>query len=95
MNKLSYTLEHNQMSALEGLAYWVANENYIRERFGNDEPEIKICTDTITKCIFPECDQLKIPFWVQNTVICFAENWRRYKTEYLSSFLKTKNILQK
>lgn len=89
---LSYTLTKEQYKKLEGLAYWIANENYMRERFGDDEPEIQKCKKTICDCIFPELDALKVPFWVQNTVICFSENWSRYKSEYLNYFLKTKNI---
>ena len=89
---LEYTLNRDQYNALAGLAYWIADENYIRERHGAGDPEIAVCRDTITKSIFPDLDRLRVPFWVQNTVICFAENWREYKQRYLSEFLKGKNI---
>lgn len=90
--KLEFYANKEQRNALEGLAYWVADENYIRERFGRDDAEIKICHDTICKCIFPECDRLGIPFWVQNSVVAIGENWRRYKENYFSSLCKEKNI---
>lgn len=89
---LYFKCTKEQRKALEGLAYWVADENYIRERFGENDPDIKTCHDTITKCIFPECDRLNIPFWVQNSVICIGENWRKYKEFYFSTLLAEKNI---
>lgn len=90
---LSFIYTKEQEKALESLAYWVADVHYIKERYGKD-PELITCDKTIQLCCFPECDRLKIPFWVQNTVICFAENWRQYKEMYLCDFLKTKNIIR-
>ena len=92
MKKLEFYANTEQKRALEGLAYWVADENYIRERHGESDPEIKTCRDTILNCIFPECDALKIPFWVQNSIICIAENWRQYKNFYLRDLCAKKNI---
>lgn len=82
-----------QTSSLEALAYWVADESYIRERFGTKDPEIEICKRTISECVFPECDRLKIPYWVQNCVICFAENWRAYQSFYLKNAMESKGIV--
>lgn len=92
MKKFEFRGNREQRKVLYGLAYWVANENYLRERFRDDEPELQRCRNTILNCLVPECDKLKIPFWVQNTVICFAEDWRRYKANYLDLYLKGKNI---
>lgn len=88
---MTYTLTMEQYSALEGLAYWVANASRMRERYGNDEPELQVCNKTISS-VFDTLDKMNVPFWVQNTVIVFAEDWRRYIGEYLSSYLKTRNI---
>ena len=89
---LNAKISREQFSELQGLSYWVADLNYIKERCGEDDPELKHCRDTIEKIIFPKLDKLNVPFWVQNTVICFSENWRRTKEEYLSNFLKSKEI---
>lgn len=89
---LTYTLTRDQLSALEGLAYWKADLHYMREKWGENEPELQRARATIEKCCFPELDRLKVPFWVQNTVLCWAENWRNTKTEYFTDFLKRKNI---
>ena len=89
---MEFTLNRIQFSALEGLAYWVADLHYMRERFGDDEPELKRARATIEKCCFPELDRLQVPFWVQNSVVVWAENWRNTKTEYFTDFLKRKNI---
>ena len=89
---MEFTLNRIQFSALEGLSYWVANLHYMRERFGDDEPELKRARATIEKCLFPQLDRLQVPFWVQITVIVWAENWRNTKKQYLTEFLKSKNI---
>ena len=91
MNKLSFDANREQTNALQGLAYWIADNAYIIERYGADDPERENVKKTISMA-FDELDTLRVPFWVQNVVICFAEDWRRYKAAYLSAFLKTKNI---
>lgn len=88
---LQFNANQKQRKALEGLAYWIADRAYIAERYGNDDPEITTCAETI-KSIFDECDRLAIPYWVQNAVIIFAENWRHYKTEYLDNVMKSRKI---
>ena len=89
MNEI--TLTPRQYNALEALAYWIADVNYITERFGADDPEHERAHKTV--CMwFEDLDRLQVPFWVQNTVIFWAEDWRRYKTEYLDNYLKSKNI---
>lgn len=88
---LQFTADHKQSNLLKGLAYWIADRAYLSERYGHDEPEIIIADEAIHTS-FDECDALKIPYWVQNNVIIFAENWRRYKSEYMTEYLKKKNI---
>lgn len=90
---LNFKANHAQRAALEGLAYWVADSRYIRERYGDEEPELLRCADTLSKCIFPELDRMGVPFWVQNAVICFSEDWRRFKSCYLWDAMREKNIL--
>lgn len=88
---LAYTLTRDQFSALEGLSYWVADVAYMRERWGDNDPELTRARATIENS-FPMLDRLGVPFWVQNTVICWAEHWRNTKRQYLTDFLKSKNI---
>lgn len=92
MKKYDITITKEQYKKLEGLAYWIADAHYIRERFGDTEPELKTCHDTIS-CIFDELDAIKTPFLVQNVVIAFSENWRRYKEEYLRTYLENRGIV--
>lgn len=81
-----------QRNALEGLAYWIADSNYIKERCGASDPEL-IQVDKTIKLIFSELDALGVPFWVQNSVVFFASDWRRYKSNYVEQWLlKNKNI---
>lgn len=89
---LRFTCTKEQKKQLEGLAYWIADASYIKERFGYDEPELKVCRDTLEKSIFPELDKLNVPFWVQNAVMAWAENWRKYKSEHMIDALAKKGI---
>ncbi len=66
-------LNKKQFAELEGLSYWIADLHYMRERFGDDEPELIRCRKTI-ELSFDVLDSLGVPHWVQNTVICWAEN---------------------
>lgn len=98
MEKLEYVLTERQYHALSGLAYWIADGKYFRER--NDPEtlptyhgELEKIRKTVGMC-FDECDKLKIPFWVQNAVICFAEDWRRYKETYMDKYLEKRNIFR-
>ena len=83
---MTYTLNRDQFSALEGLAYWIADLHYMREKWGDDEPEVQRARDTVEKCRFPSLDRLAVPF-------CWAEDWRNTKKEYLKQVLERKNIL--
>lgn len=81
---MKYSVTRTQYKKLEGLAYWIAESAYTRERAG----EVKKTVDTTIRELFNECDRLQIPFTVQNAVIEFGRNWRRYKSEYLTSILE-------
>lgn len=47
-----------------------------RERGKLDEYEDRRTGDTI-RAIFDALDRLGVPYWVQNAVCCWAEDWRR------------------
>lgn len=79
---LKFKVNHEQKNALEGLAYWIADSAHMRERYGDNEPELQICADTLENSIFPRLDALQVPFWVQNAVIAYAQDWRRYTDCY-------------
>lgn len=89
---LTGTLTKEQYNEILALAYWIADTQYIQERFGADNPELDRCRKTLTECVFPSLDELQVPFWIQNAVICWAENWRNYVGGYVMNFLKSKNI---
>lgn len=59
------------------LAYWIADKSYCEERYGATVDGTERAHKTITQCIFPALDRLKVPFWVQNRVIVWAEDWRK------------------
>ena len=93
MNKLYYKVPNIEIkNALAGLAYWVADISYIRERFGTNNNEF-ISADKSVKLCFESLDRLGVPFWVQNSVVAFADDWRRYKSCYMENWLfKNRNI---
>lgn len=85
--------DREQSLALEGLAYHIADLEYMKERFGRDDAELSGIRKTISLC-FDQLDRLQVPFWVQNSVIAFASDWRRYKSVYMRPWLEShRNIL--
>ncbi len=93
MKRLEFIATTVQRNELEALAYRIADIAYMREKYGNDEPEITVSRKTIEDCIFPKCDALCIPYWVQNSIIAWAENWRRTKAESLQYAMRQKGII--
>lgn len=89
MDKLAYVVNRSQMDALEGLAYWHADKQYLIERYGREDAryEIEQAHNTIMG-LFAALDRLAVPFWLQNVVLAFSEDWRRYKSRYLSAYLE-------
>ena len=75
-----------QRNAIEGLAYHVADAAYISERYSLDDPEYIVAHNNTLYC-FAELDLLGVPFWVQNSIIAFAGDWRQYKRESMSEWL--------
>lgn len=68
-------------NALSGLAYRIADNTYMIERYGRTDVETELKQNHVTICgLFDDLDALRVPYWVQNTVICWAEDWRRYKS---------------
>lgn len=86
-----FTATREQSTALAALAYHVADYYYISERYGSSDPEAHKA-DANVKDMFNTLDRLEVPFWVQNAVVAFATNWRRYKSVYMNSYLKSKGI---
>ena len=93
MQSLQFTLTQEQYNALSGLAYRIADNAYMLERYGAKDSEIERAENhkTITG-LFDQLDALRVPFWVQNTIICAFENWRRYKTEYVYQVLECRGV---
>ncbi len=91
---MNFICTDRQCKELEGLAYWIADTSYIKERYGRSDPELVTCRKTIEECVFPTLDKLQVPLWVQNAVIFWAENWRGYKSNSMWTALKGKGIIR-
>lgn len=87
----SYTTTREQRDELEGLAYWIADRAWSRERGELDEYEERRTGDTI-RAIFDALDRLGVPYWVQNAVCCWAEDWRLTMRENLRDAMRAKQI---
>ena len=88
----SYTATREQRDELEGLAYWISDRAWSRERGKLDEYEDRR-TDTTIRAIFDRLDRLGVPYWVQNAVICWAEDWRRTMREDLRDAMRARSII--
>lgn len=93
MGKLHFAVNQEQYNALQGLAYRVADNAYMIERYGvRDTEQERQDNHKIIVDLFEKLDLLQVPFWVQNNVICYFENWRRYKTDYLYQCLESRGV---
>lgn len=86
-----YTATPRAAQELEGLAYWIADRAWSRERGKLDAYEDRRTGDTI-RAIFDVLDRLGVPYWAQNAVICWAEDWRRTMREDLRDAMRAKQI---
>lgn len=90
---LHYELSQENYNKLCGLAFRIADNQYMIERYGIKETETERAQNHKTICmLFEELDAAGVPFWVQNNSIAFGENWRRYKTERLYYWLRARGV---
>ena len=89
---LHYEINQKQYDILLGLRHWFAVKAKMQER---NPADLKRDGDNIHKTIcslFNEADALNIPFWVQNTVCAYQDDWRHISTTYLYQDLEKNNI---
>lgn len=91
---MEYRYTRAALSALEGLAYRIADSAYMVERYGRDGAAAELEQNEATVYgLLDELDRLQVPHWVQNAAIFWAQDWRRYKSGYLRDYLNTRNII--
>lgn len=88
---LQYELTQKQFNELSGLAFHLATSALNSERGDLNAGEREQDAENV-KQHFPALDALGVPYWVQNVVLLWAEDWRRYERGYLREYLKKKNI---
>lgn len=86
-----YQANKRQFGALEGLAHWCAEYYYTLERFGADDAEMPAIRKGMSFCM-DRCDALGVPYWAQNAVLAWAENWRATKAEYFDAAMARRGI---
>lgn len=89
---LDFTLNRQQYSELAGLAYHHSDLFYRLEHCPNLPEGERIRDRQNVEQHFNALDALGVPFWVQNVVLLWSENWRNYAAGHMQEFLKTKNI---
>lgn len=88
---MTFAATREQRDNLEGLAYWVSDRAWSREHGLLDEHEDQR-TDKTIRAIFNALDRLAVPYWVQNAVICWAEDWRRTMQEDFRDAMSARQI---
>lgn len=83
---ITVRIGQKEIKELEYLARWTADLYYIRERFGADDPAAEVSRGSI-KLAFELLDKLGVPYWLQNSAMYFAEDWRRYRAMSLWKWL--------
>lgn len=81
-----------QAKELDGLAFWVAELYNIRELFPNDQRNLDRC-DASIRFAMDQLDRLAVPFWAQNAVINWAENWRNISSHDLKQAMKSRGVI--
>ena len=81
-----------QANELDGLAFWVAELYNIRELFPNDRRNLDRCGASI-RFAMDQLDRLAVPFWAQNAVINWAENWRNISSHDLKQAMKSRGVI--
>lgn len=87
----TFAATSEQRDELEGLAYWIADRAWSREHGLLDEHEDQR-TDKTIRAIFDALDRLGVPYWVQNAVCRWAEDWRRTMKEDLRDAMRARQI---
>lgn len=87
----AFAATREQRDELEGLSYWIADRAWSRERGELDEYEDSR-TDNTIRAIFDALDRLAVPYWVQNAVCRWAEDWRRTMKENLRNAMRAEQI---
>lgn len=89
-----FTATPRQWAELEGLAYWIADNAYCIEKLPREEYEREEYNrhDASIRASFDALDRQGVPYWVQNAVIMWAQDWRREASEYMDTALARRNI---
>ena len=85
MIKLEMVCNSAQWAALEGLAYWKQQESYEREANGETLDAVRF-SENVRESM-KECEKAKIPNWLGNAVLVYAENWRNYMVSDMLHYL--------
>ena len=91
---LKYELTTEQYNELAGLAYHHADLQYRREHCKLNDGERERDAKNVEQH-FPALDAMGTPYWVQNTVLLWSEDWKRYERGGMREYLRLKNITVK
>jgi hypothetical protein len=89
---MTFSVSQKQYDILLGLRHWMAVKAKMIERYPE---EYNRESESIHKTIcglFDEADHEKIPFWVQNIVCGFQDDWRHSINTYLFQDLEKRNV---
>lgn len=93
MTKLEMICSPSQWSALEGLAYWKQELSYEREANG-ETIDAERFSRNVRECM-EECEKEKIPNWLGNAVLAYADNWRNYMVSDMLHYLNKRGYFVK
>lgn len=89
---LQFTATRRQSKELDGLAYWIAERSYTLERCPDDADDLRRADATI-RLHFEVLDRLAVPFWVQNSVMAWAGDWRNTRRQSIRPAMAARNII--
>ena len=88
----NFTISQKQYDILLGLRHFMALKAKLKERY---PAEYKTESEKIHKTIcflFSDADKSGIPFWVQNIVCYYQDEWRHTLDHYLYQDLENRGV---
>lgn len=89
---MEYTINQKQYNILSGLRYWMSVKAKMKERYPADYEKEKENIHLTIVSLFEDADRNKIPFWVQNIVCYYQDEWRHTLDHYLYQDLEKRGV---
>lgn len=89
---LTFNIDQTQYNILLGLRHWMAVKAKMIERYPADYEKERDSIHKTIVSLFEDADRHGLPFWVQNIVCGYQDDWRHSLDTYLYQDLEKRNV---